>query len=250
MRYQRTTPRKVYRKPPLVEVVFEFRYERSPFDALLPGLLEPLIRQDFPNLEQPPESPIMQEHQLSEIRFVNSSRTLMAQVSRGRWAVSSFRPTGDLGYIGFESLAKAVTKLSTSFRDVHPRSKPTRLGYRYVNHIDVPGSPVIVNELFQVGAYFPALFGKPEWSNNSFAVEAAFRCGDTSLGSSVRMELRPINTPSGERFLLDVDCYCDQGIALAGIPDWLQEAHDLAGDVFESCIGDPLRVVFEEVAAG
>ena len=246
MRYKRVTPRRDYQRPPLVEVLFELRFEKNHLDALLPGLLEPLIRDDFPSLEQAPELLTNQDRQKNEVSFVNASRTLIARISRGRFTLSSIRPTGETTYIGFESLQHGLNKLLQAFCQIHPDCKPTRLSYRYVNHIALPPSPVSMNKLFHLGTYFPAFLVKPGWINTNFALDATFRLDQSEGESSVRIQLRPVLTLVGERFLLDLDCFSETRIELIEVNDWLVDAHNLAGDVFESCIGNELRELFEE----
>lgn len=65
------------------------------------------------------------------------------------------------------------------------------------------------------------------------------------------MQLTPSTEPSSEKsaFMLDINYFLAQPLAVkvSDILGWVEEAHSRVVDVFEGCITERLRELFEEV---
>ena len=241
-----------YVNPPVIEAVCEFRLTQdTPWDITIPGLIYEKLKDEFPKREQRwmqeveliqgPEG-LQQQIRTSEriFLFAEDKKTFV-QVGPRLLAVHSLRPYPT--WAGFKpKIERAFESLS---RTVEIRGLE-RIGLRYINRIEIPSLPVRLENYFQfyvfLGPQLPQDLADFIASGEFVYVNGRDRC---------RVQLRPVpsRTPECAPVMLDIDYFLAQGkgVEVRAAIDWVEEAHDKVEEVFEGCITDSLRNLFQEV---
>lgn len=143
----------------------------------------------------------------------------------------------------FVAVLDAVLRL---FPDVQPR----RLGIRYVNKIEVEGSPLDWVDWLQ--PFLVAALGAPYSESLSRTIQVAeFNFGDFKL--RYQYGIPNADHPAVIRqktFVLDLDAFTDSAFDSRNIATNLDQFHSRIQDLFESSITDRLRGVMGVVQQG
>jgi uncharacterized protein (TIGR04255 family) len=252
--YSRSTVRRTYNNPPLVEAVFEVRYQASPRDLLSLGQLAQALQKQFPiaeAVEVPKRGTLtfsVGDPTQKLLQLTDERRTLSISLGQGSISISAVKP-GDKSnrYVGFETLQESASLALGELLIVNPELTPTRLGYRHINHIPVSRDRVNVGELLDVGIFLPDVFVDAPWVQSRFNLHSVLEYQGEGWPLSVALKLSTKTTPDDRPVLeLDFDCFTENvpGPRLEDLIEWLNFAHDITGDIFESCITDRLRVEF------
>jgi uncharacterized protein (TIGR04255 family) len=243
-----------------MEAVFEVRYQSSAADLLHLGALAESVSEQFPVIEvaqQTSATPGTLTLQLREsppklLRLYNEQRTILASFGFGTVSVSAVPAGGMPGtYVGFELLKEKTQFVLEQFLRARDSFVPTRLGYRLINQIEVSEQLVDLGDLLNVGIYVPELFSNPAWGQSRFSVQSVLQYGGIEPPIQVAIRLAPKTKPDNSPFLeLDIDYFSDGAGATRPdeLLDWMCTAHEVTGDVFESCITDQLRLQFNSAA--
>lgn len=241
-----------YANPPIVEAVCEFRLTPdTPWDMTIPGLIYEKVREVFPHREQrviqeveitTGPAGLQQQIRTSErILLFADDRKTFVQLGTRLLAINSLRPYPT--WAGFKpKIERAFEALS---RTVEIRGLE-RIGLRYINQIEIPSSPVRLENYFHfylfLGPQLPQDMADFIAGSDFFFAKRLDRC---------RVQLRPApsSTPECTALMLDIDYFLAQekGIEVRAAMDWVEEAHDKVEEVFEGCITDSLRNLFQEV---
>lgn len=244
--------RKKYANPPVVEAVCEFRLTPdTPWDIAVPGLVYEKLKDAFPKREQRlvheveliqgPEG-LQQGIRTSErILLFAEDKKMFVQVGPRLLAVNSLRPYPT--WSGFKpKIERAFESLSST---VEIRGLQ-RIGLRYINRVEISSLPVRLENYFQFYVFLgPDL---PQEMGDFMALaEFVYANGRDRC----RVQLRPA-VPSGSSrtgLTLDIDYFLAQGrgVEVGAAIDWVEEAHDKVEQIFEGCITDSLRQLFQEV---
>lgn len=241
-----------YANPPVVEVVCEFRLTPdTPWDMTIPGLVYEKLKDEFPKREQRwmqevelitwPDG-LQQKIRMSErILFFAEDKKTLVQVGPRLLAVNSLRPYPT--WAGFKpKIERAFEALS---RTVEIRGLE-RIGLRYINQIQIPASPVRLEHYFQFYVFLgPQL---PQDMAN-FIAGSEFVYAHGRDRCRVLLKPAPSSSPECAALMLDIDYFLAQekGVEVRAAIDWVEEAHDKVQEVFEGCITDSLRNLFQEV---
>jgi uncharacterized protein (TIGR04255 family) len=120
-----------------------------------------------------------------------------------------------------------------------------RIGLRYINHIELPAQSVGLAEYFE---FYPYVGQRLPHQTVSFLAGVEFAYADDR--DRCRVQLTPIPGSGGKSlFMLDIDYFLARARAVEVVDAlaWVEEAHDRVKEVFEGCITDKLREMFEEV---
>lgn len=158
-----------YVNPPLLEAVCEFRLARdTPWDMTVPGLVYEKLRNAFSKREQR----LMQEVELvhgpeglrQQIRtsehillFAEDNKTFV-QVGPRLLAVHSLKP--------YPTWARFKPKSVEAFKSLNEAVEIAgldRIGLRYMNRIEIPGSPVRVEDYFEFYLFLGGLSFRSRW---------------------------------------------------------------------------------------
>lgn len=254
-----TTSRRVYRNPPIIEALCEFRFSPSEagwnptfpvriFDELsddYPGTpvqhlaLDPSapgpIAPGEPGLAFPPPE-ITPRFQLRD-----EARTRLVTISPDTLSVSVLSP-----YPGWEDFRPRILAALETFVAVTRADAILRIGIRYINRIGLPGQDVNLDDYFAIGPRQPP--GLPQ-NINSFVSrqELAY---DEDSGLILTFASAP-PTPEDPRpqVVLDLDVIRSwdpaaplRASAVPSVLDPLRERERIA---FEACLTPATRELFD-----
>ena len=240
-----------YVKPPIVEAVCEFRLTRETrWDLTVPGLLYEELKASFPQKEQrmiqeveliqEPEGLKQQIRTSERIIFFTEDKNMLVQVGPRLLAINVLKP-----YPHWEGFKPRIEMAWESLQTAIEVQGLERIGLRYINHIELPGQSVEIAEYFE---FYPHVGQRLPQQMVSFLAGAEFSYADNR--DHCRVQLTPIPGSGGKSlFMLDIDYFLARPGAVkpAEALAWVEEAHSRVEEVFEGCITDKLREMFEEV---
>ncbi len=242
-----------YRKPPIVEVVCEFRF--APFLRWDPAVFELVyehlkdlfpfkrpLRQVGVHVQMEAQTVSFQQEIKEGVQFLREDERALVRVQPHRVSVHHLAP-----YPHWEGFKPLIEKLHKACLDVLRGVELRRVGLRYINRISLPATAFELPDYFTlypaVGATLPQ-----DFSGFELGLLYFFQNGRDGL------RLRLANEkPEQEGFvtvLLDLDYF----LAREGTVDakdalvWVEEAHRHIVRAFEGAITDRLRERFEEEA--
>jgi len=227
-----------YRHPPIIEALCELRFEPSaPWDGAIPDLVYEKVKAEFPirrqakafevNVAASLEGVEQQVTTTDRIHFVRDDEKAFIQVDRNLLVVNHLKP-----YPTWQQFLPLIQLGFTAYREVAKPKGIQRIGLRYINRIEIPGQNIELQDFdsFVVGIQIPY-----ENSRDSLRLQ---------LASSIT------ETPNVAAVLLDLDYFLVQPgqVSMGEVFMWLEPAHHRVEEVFEACITNRLREMFEEMA--
>jgi len=239
-----------YANPPIVEAVCEFGLtSETRFDLTVPGLLYERLKGSFPHkeqrmireveLKQEPEG-LQQEIRTSErIMFFTEEKTMLVQVGPRLLVINVLKP-----YPHWEGFKPRIETAWKSLQATVEVQGLERIGLRYINHIELPAQRVELSEYFE---FYPSVGQRLPQQMVSFLAGVEFSYADDR--DHCRVQLTPIRSGGKGLFMLDIDYFLarPRAVEVADALAWVEEAHSRVEEVFEGCITDKLREIFEEV---
>jgi len=242
---------KKYAKPPIVEAVCEFRLTpETRWDLTVPGLLYERLKGSFPQKEQRmiqemeltqgPEGLHQQIRTSERIIFFTEDKKMLVQVGPRLLAINVLKP-----YPHWEGFKPRIEMAWKSLQAAIEVQGLERIGLRYINHIELPAQGGKLAEYFE---FYPSIGQSLPQQMVAFLTAAEFSYADGR--DHCRVELTRIPASGGRSlFMLDIDYFLARSGAVkpAEALAWVEEAHSRVEEVFEGCITDKLREMFEEV---
>lgn len=240
---------KPYDNPPIIEAVCEFRFEpQEAWDLAVPGLIFEKLRDRFPKrrpgrtfetIVQP--SPKGLQQQLTQrdfLQFLTEDEKMLVEVGQHTLRVVHFRP-----YSSWATFLPVIHEALSAYKNVVTPSGYARVGLRYVNQIDIPGTHIELESYFDVYPYVGERLPQNFYSF-ILGTESPYEDGTNILrlqittGSFNRKDIIPI--------MLDLDHFLGKTgqLAFGEETAWLNKAHDRIEMVFEGSIKDPIRELF------
>jgi len=241
-----------YHKPPIVEVVCEFRFvPGDPWDAATPGLVYAELQTVFPlrktlrilqSAVSPAEDGIQQQVLVVErAQFLREDEKAFTQVGPNLLAVNHLEP-----YPTWETFRPLIQHAYSAYREVTGPVGLQRIGLRYINRLEFPAQPVEFSDFLN---FYP--FTGPDLPQMVHAFDLRVQSAFESERDILRLHLSSLETGESGRptALLDLDYFLahPQAIELEAAFDWVNQAHDQIQVVFEACVTDALRATFEPV---
>jgi uncharacterized protein (TIGR04255 family) len=241
-----------YRNPPIVEALCEFRFEPgAPWDMAIPGLVYERIRDNFPKRRQVksfevsvaagPEGIGQQVLTADRMQFLREDEKALIQVGPNLLAVNHLKP--------YPTWQEFLTLIRQGFDSYLTAANPKgiqRIGLRYINRIELPGERVELADYFEfrpfVGERLPQDYGP-------FIVGIQIPFEDSRDVLRLQLASAAPETPDAIAVMLDLDYFLVRagGVSQDEVFEWIEIAHSHVEDVFEACITDRLRQMFEEV---
>ncbi len=238
-----------YSNPPLQEAVFEIRFPpESEWDIAIPGLIYQLVRDEYPERGQRrvreiemrlgPEGFTEELLVTERAEFTTGDGRAGVQVGPRLLTVNCLSP-----YPGWREFRRRIQTLLDALRETTGLGEVESLTLRYLNLIRIPGERVDFRDYFAIFPHFGrSLPATPE----SFILgcELAFGEGEDAC----RIELSDAAGEEGVcAYVLDLDYFLDQsvGTTMDRTMEWVDRAHGHLLSVFEGCITDRARKLFQ-----
>jgi len=240
-----------YVNPPIIEVICEFRLlPDSPWDLTIHGLIYEKIKKTFPHKEQRlvqeiginqgPKG-IEQEMRVSERSFFfTHDKTIFVQTGQHLLAINCLRP-----YPHWEGFKPKIVEAFQALTESIDVKGIARIGYRAINRIEIPLSSLNLDDYFE---FRPFLGSKLPQNVASFIIGCTLPFFGNRDYCKVQLTTAVPNTSGYGAFLLDIDYFIDKPASIS-VPDalaWVEEAHAQVNNIFEGCITDALREIFQE----
>lgn len=240
-----------YLNPPIVEAVCEFRITSdSKWDLTIPGLVYEKVGKQFPKKEQrllqrieATKSPQGNEQHVSteeRVLFLTNNRKMFIQMGSRLLAVNCLKP-----YPTWNGFKPEIENAFDALCDIVDIKGLQRIGLRYINHIEIPRTSVNLEDYFEFrpfqGRNLPQVL-------ESFIVGSVFPSSDEQDACKVQLTNATCEKPGHSAFLLDLDYFLSQPqpLPVNKASQWVETAHDQVESIFEGCITDKLRKIFEE----
>ncbi len=238
-----------YGKPPIAEVVCEFRFVPGiPWDAAIPGLVYAQLSQDFPKrgmlrgLESqvsPVEGGLHQQIQLAErAQFLREDEKAFVQVGVDLLAINHLAP-----YPTWEQFRPLIQQGFNAYQAVAKPAGLLRIGLRYINRIELTGERIELKDYFNFYPHTGSVI--PSIAEFLLGVVSPFDDGRDALRLQMNSaEKRESNQLS---VFLDMDYFLarPQTVSIVEAQPWVDVAHDRVLQTFEACLTETLRIKFE-----
>lgn len=241
-----------YVNSPIIEAVCEFRLTPdSKWDLTIPGLIYEKVSNEFPNKEprliqeveitQGPQG-IQQQIRTSErILFLTNDRKTFIQVGPHLLAVNCLKP-----YPTWDGLKPMIEKAFRALINTIEVKGLQRIGLRYINRIEIPSLLVKLEDYF---GFYPFLSLNLPQNIENFVVQCLLQFFDRRDSCKVQLTNAVPERSDNFSFLLDLDYFLaqPQTVLANQALQWVESAHQQVEAVFEGCITERLREIFQEV---
>lgn len=239
------TERRKYKNPPILEAVCEIRFmPDQKWDFTVPGILYEKIKAEFPEKESVSfprgnsaqgELAVFRSRKNNTMVRVGTKIPILSIIQQKPYSTwHEFRP----------KIANAYSELRAI--DGVEIKGVQRIGLLYVNLIEIPKKSVNLVDYFKYGLNLGDSLPKDP---RTFLVGSDFSFFE---GRDVcRVQLASAKPSRDELFAvrLDLDYYLSkpQAVSPEGVLEWVETAHQKVEEIFEGCITDRARELFEKV---
>jgi len=223
---------KHYKNPPLLEAVCEFKFQPpASWNPAVPDLIYEKVQAQFPQRE--PMNGLSGEEPApnAKTKFRRADGSALLQISPNLLAINQLRP-----YPTWAQFKQMIGEAYSLYREIARPTSITRLGLRYINQIEIPGTKIKIDRYLR---------GCPEGYHKLFlSTEFLFEAERENLA----MILAHVPHNEGEflRFYLDLD-YGVFPMTAEEIDPLLERAHDRLEQIFEASLTDETRRLFGEI---
>jgi uncharacterized protein (TIGR04255 family) len=242
---------KAYRNPPLVEAVCDFRLmPDSPWDLTIHGLIYDKIKKSFPHKEQrfiqefemnQSSKGIEQQVRVSERSvFLTEDKTIFVQVGPHLLAVNCLKP-----YPRWERFKPKIEEAFNGLISSTEVKGLSRIGYRVINRIEIPLKSFLLDDYFE---FRPFVGGNLPQNMVGFILGCVLPFNDNRDYCKVQLTNGTPEMSGYGSFLLDIDYFIErsEGLPFSNALGWVEEAHGQVNNIFEGCITNRLREIFQE----
>jgi uncharacterized protein (TIGR04255 family) len=244
---------KRYRNPPIVEALCEFQFVPSqPWDLTIPGLIYQKVKEKFPDRQQqigigvqfrPTEKGL--EHKVEpappRIQFHRKDKTALIQIAPDLLVINQLKP-----YPTWAKFKPIVLEALQIYEEVANPKGFKRIGLRYINKINIKAESV---ELSEYVDFYPYISKELPQLHTSFIsrVEIPYLNSRDRMLITVGSALP--ESPDTLLIILDIDYIManPEAIRMEAAEEWIEQAHSAIERVFECCIKDKSRILFEEI---
>lgn len=246
-------PERHYAHPPLVEALCEMYFTGSQWDSTVPGLFYEQLRVDYPQKSQmslvgvevqvgPGGAGVLPLASETRMRFARDDNSRLVQLDRDLLVVNQLLP-----YPHYEEWRDVVHNTLDVYSRLTNPAGIHRLGVRYINRVNLPGSIIRMEDYFRVYPQLPPELGD---THGIFLLQLLTLplCSGHQL--TLTLGISPPDQPNTTSVLLDLY----DVVQLGGQDDFprvrrlLDEAHVNIVHTFENTITDTSRTLFGVVA--
>jgi len=241
-----------YRKPPIVEAICEFRFEPGDWDSAMLGLVWEHVKQKFPKRQDVQKlgveivpTPSGAEHKVTQrpmVRYVAEDGRVFMQVGPHFMSVNHLAP-----YTGWEDFRPLIETAFNAYQREAKAKMVTRIGLRYINRVELPESPVELEEYLELRPFVGSALPH---DHASFIVGVDFPFNEGRDVLRLQVATTQPEREGDVALILDLDHFT---LKPTGVPvdqvssSWLESAHTRVEDAFEAAITNKLRLMFDEI---
>lgn len=238
-----------YNKPPIVEVVCEFRFiPAEPWDLTIPGLVYDRLRRQFPRKQAfkfveseavVEEQGVRQEFRMADrMRFLREDEKAFVQIAPDLLSTHHLDP-----YPTWEGFVPIVREAFEHYNEVARPKGLRRIGLRYINQITIPDRPTKLEDYLNFRPFIGP--GLPQnITDFILVIQSPYAEGRDLL----RLQLTTAEPVVSDQtnVLIDLDYFLAQpeAVSLEKAFDWIDIAHFHIQESFEASITDLLRELF------
>ena len=246
--------RRRYQNSPIVEAVCEFQFRPgNKWDWTIPGLVYNQIKGEFPqkreekafeiNLAvQGPAGKVQQMGQsLTKMQFIRKDGSAMVQVGPDLLAVNAYPP-----YLGWEGFQGLIQGQFENYRTIAQPVGFKRIGLRYINKIVFPTPEIETTDYLH---YYPRVPDTLKQEHGPFRMRM-FHVYDEER-DMLNLQIghsQPVDGHLAIALDLDYHLVKAERVELARGMEWVETAHERIEAMFEACITDRTRALFEATA--
>jgi len=243
---------KKYRNPPIMEALCEFQFDpSSPWDLAVPGLVYEKLGDPFrkrrlakvfeASISGGPEGIEQQVKTADRMQFLRDDERALIQVGPNLLAINHLKP-----YPTWQEFLPLIRQGFDAYLAAANPKGIQRIGLRYINRMEIPGERIELEDYFEfrpfVAPRLPQDFGP-------FIVGVQIPYEDSSDTLRLQLASATVETPHTVPVMLDLDYFLAQPgrVSPDRVFEWVEVAHSHVEEVFEACITDRLRQMFQEV---
>lgn len=254
---------RVFRKPPVLEALCEFRFtSETLWDWVIPGLVYERIRDEFPVREQQnvlqmqvgftPEgvTPNAQSG-VGQMQFWRPDRSAIVQVGPDHLSVNCLRP-----YPGWLQFKPLIERVLGHYQEAAEPSQLISIALRYINRIELPPAAE-KRHIQEFTNVYPRIPDDEKQSWQSWAQRVEIVKPELNAIFVVQAGSQ-IGAPQQEGAPLEYSIMLDLAFVHASTPDapvpvpfenvssWLETAHGEIEEMFLQSVTEESRTLFEE----
>lgn len=238
-----------YKNPPILEAICEFRLTPdTPWDLAIPGLFYERVKDNFPHREQRmvqeivvrgiPQSFQHRVQTTERVLFFVPDRRTLVQIGPRLLVINTTKP-----YPTWEGFKPYIKKAWESLQQVVEVRGLEQMGLHYINQIELPSQEANLEEYFE---FYPFVGKRLPQRMVGFISGAEFAYAENR--DHCRVQLVPAISESSQMVLiLEIHYFLarPRAVSTNEVFDWLEEAHGRLIEIFEGCITDRLRQIFD-----
>ncbi|RLT01814.1 MAG: TIGR04255 family protein [Planctomycetota bacterium] len=244
--------RRIYSQAPITEAIIDLRIAaRTEIDLDMLRRLSEATQDRFPRIDpiyeatgkmqvKPGISASASAHQIQlGFRAISSDAKIVCQRQLTGFTVSRLAP-----YESWEPFRDLARELWDQYRTAVGCDVVTRIAVRYVNRIDLPESPVELKHYFrtspEVSADLPQLM-------EGFFMQIRLPQADIGSTAVLNQTIVPSLQSDCTSVVLDIDLFRDHALPGDECALWecFEVLHDRKNEIFEACITDAARELFD-----
>jgi uncharacterized protein (TIGR04255 family) len=243
-----TLQRRVYNKPPVQEIVCDFRFKSAPVPLVaIAQLLD--VFEDYPsiieNFDLKLKSPKWDGNSFSiheslhrVVRMTHQEETSMVQFGEGMLA---FNQIG--AHHGWEHFRENLLQVYSSYRQIVQPESLQQITLRYLDRIDIPGEQINAQDYFRIVPPQPEGMGTASFFSQTMEIP----CHDKETLRINISRLKSEDPEIGLSVMMDLHFFVLHGLATdEDLLNALERAHCAISDHFELSITDETRKLFDE----
>lgn len=239
-----------YRRPPIVEAVCEFYFDMTQWDDMVPGLYYDRVRKQYPRKKE--LQAIAVEIGVGtgicgsrvtpggkRYQFISDDEKRIIQIERNLLVVNQLRM-----YPHFESWKPIIISALKQYCALTSPRGIKRLGMRYLNRIEIPSDRFTMEDYFQVYPEVPRELGG---SHGQYLLRLEMSPVQSGHQLLLTLGTAPVNRSGISGQMLDLYDVIEfkESLPPREITAAIDEAHENIETVFENCITDKLRELFD-----
>jgi uncharacterized protein (TIGR04255 family) len=241
---------RIYKHPPIVEVLCEFQYLSENWDWTIPGLIYQEIKEKFPQKRQLNRVETDDEikkgqfsgqlkNGIDRMQFVNHENNALIQVAPDLLVINHLHP-----YPNWKNFRLLIMENFEIYKNIAKPQNLKSIDLRYINRFEIPKKPLQMSDYFNVEPRVP------EKQQPMKSLFMRVEIPHTSDSGQLMLTFGSIEEEKNEEsvFVLDLEYSTlpESPINSMDINLWIDNAHQHIETLFEACITDKLRTMFME----